>query len=109
LALLLIAVGAPVMDDIGFFALLAAAAYFASGWIAYGSPRVAFAGGSGAVAITLVLIQDVRFTIDIIPSLLGVAGALWGTFVTAAIASLLSWLGAPHVELDKNQRDVPAA
>jgi hypothetical protein len=109
LALLLIAAGAPLMDDIGFFALIASGAYFASGWIAYGSPRVAFASGSGAVAITLVLMQDARFTIDIIPSLLGVVGAFWGTFVTATTALLLSWLGGPHVNADKNQRDVPAA
>lgn len=109
LALLLIAVGAPVMDNIGFFALLGAGAYFTSGWIAHGSPRIAFASAPGAVAITLVLLQDVRFTINIIPSLLGVAGVLWGIFVTAAIALWLSWLGAPHAKPDKDQRDVPAA
>jgi hypothetical protein len=44
----------------------------------------------GAVTVTLVLLLDVRFTIDIVPSLLNVAGALWGFFVTALIALLLA-------------------
>jgi hypothetical protein len=94
LAFLMIAVGAPLMDDLGFFAVLAAGCYFAAGWVAHGSPRIAFACVPGAVAVTLVLLLDVRFTIDIVPSLLNVAGALWGFFVTALIALLL----APLVE-----------
>jgi hypothetical protein len=94
LALLMIAVGAPVMDDLGFFALLAASCYFAAGWVAHGSPRISFACVPGAVAVTLVLLLDVRFMTDIVPSLLNVAGVLWGMFVTALIALLL----APLVE-----------
>jgi hypothetical protein len=94
LALLMIAVGAPLMDDLGFFAVLAGGCYFAAGWVAHGSPRIAFACVPGAVAMTLVLLQDVRFMIDIVPSLLNVAGVLWGMFVTALIALLL----APLVE-----------
>jgi hypothetical protein len=110
LALLLIAVGAPVMDDLGFFALLAASAYFTSGWVAHGSPRIAFACVPGAVAVTLVLLLDFRFVIDIVPSLLGVAGVLWGMFVTAVIALLLSRLGERRGGLDQAQLpDVPAA
>jgi hypothetical protein len=83
LALLMIAVGAPVMDDLGFFAVLAAGCYFAAGWVAHGSPRIAFACVPGAVTVTLVLLLDVRFMTDIVPSLLNVAGVLWGMFVTA--------------------------
>jgi hypothetical protein len=89
LALLMIAVGAPLMDDLGFFAVLAGCCYFAPGWVAYGSPRIAFACVPGAVTVTLVLLLDVRFTIDIVPSLLNVAGALWGFLVTALIALVL--------------------
>jgi hypothetical protein len=94
LALLMIAVGAPLMEDLGFFAVLAGCCYFAPSWVAHGSPRIAFACVPGAVTVTLVLLLDVRFTIDIVPSLLNVAGALWGFFVTALIALLL----APLVE-----------
>jgi hypothetical protein len=94
LALLMIAVGAPLMDDLGFFAVLAAGCYFAAGWVAHGSPRIAFAAVPGAVTVTLVLLLDFRFTIDIVPSLLNVAGAMWGFLVTALIALLL----APAVE-----------
>jgi len=89
LALLIIAAGAPMMDDLGFFALLAASCYFAAGWVAHGGPRIAFAAVPGAVTVTLVLLLDVRFTIDIVPSLLNVAGAMWGFLVTALIALLL--------------------
>ena len=99
LALLMIAIGAPLMDDLGFFAVLAGCCYFAAGWVAHGSPRIAFAGVPGAVAVTLVLLLDVRFTIDIVPSLLNVAGALWGTFVTALIALLM----APLMQRDERQ------
>jgi hypothetical protein len=94
LALLMIAVGAPLMEDPGFFAVIAAGCYFAVGWVAHGSPRIAFAGGPGAITVTLVLLQDVRFMTDIVPSLLNVAGVFWGMFVTALIALLL----APVVE-----------
>jgi hypothetical protein len=100
LALLMIAVGAPVMDDLGFFALLAASCYFAAGWVAHGGPRIAFAAVPGAVTVTLVLLLDVRFTIDIVPSLLNVAGAMWGFLVTALIALLL----APLVEQQAERR-----
>ena len=93
LAFLMTAVGAPLMDDLGFFAVLAGCCYFAAGWVAHGSPRISFACVPGAVTVTLVLLLDVRFTIDIVPSLLNVAGALWGFFVTAVIALLLaSWM-----------------
>ncbi len=78
LALLIIAVGTPLMDDLGFFAALAGSCYFPAGWVAHGGPRIAFAAVPGAVAVTLVLLLDLRFTIDIIPSLLNVVGALWG-------------------------------
>ena len=94
LAFLMIAVGAPLMDDLGFFVVLAAACYFAAGWIAHGSPRIAYACVPGAVTVTLVLLLDIRFMVDIIPSLLNVAGVLWGMFVTALTALLL----APLVE-----------
>ena len=94
LALLMIAVGAPLMDDLGFFAVLAGCCYFAAGWIGHGGPRISFACVPGAVTVTLVLLLDVRFTIDVVPSLLNVAGVLWGMFVTALIALLL----APLVE-----------
>ena len=100
LAFLMIAVGAPLMDDLGFFAVLAAGCYFAAGWVAHGGPRIAFACVPGAVAVTLVLLLDVRFTIDIVPSLLNVAGALWGFFVTALIALLR----APLVEQATEQQ-----
>jgi len=90
LALLITAVGAPLMNDLGFFVALAGCCYFAAGWIAHGGPRIAFAAVPGAVAVTLVLLLDVRFTVDIVPSLLNVAGALWGFFVTALIALLLA-------------------
>ena len=90
LALLMIAVGAPLMDDLGFFAVLAAGCYFAAGWVAHGGPRIAFAGVPSAVCVTLVLLPDFRFTIDIVPSLLNVAGAMWGFLVTALIALLLA-------------------
>jgi hypothetical protein len=90
LALLIIAVGAPLMDDLGFFAALAGCCYFAAGWVAHGGPRIAFAAVPGAVAVTLVLLLNFRFTIDIVPSLFNVAGALWGFFVTALIALLLA-------------------
>jgi len=86
----MIAVGAPLMDDLGFFAVLAGCCYFAPGWVAHGSPRIAFACVPGAVTVTLVLLLDVRFTIDIVPSLLNVAGALWGFLVTALIALVLA-------------------
>ena len=36
------------------------------------------------------LLLDVRFTIDIVPSRLNVAGALWGFLFTALIALLLA-------------------
>jgi hypothetical protein len=94
LAFLIIAVGAPLMDDLGLFAVIAASCYFAAGWVAHGGPRIAFAAVPGAVTVTLVLLLDVRFTIDIVPSLLNVAGAMWGFLVTALIALLL----APLVE-----------
>jgi hypothetical protein len=94
LAFLTITVGAPLMDDLGLFAVLAAGCYFVVGWVAHGGPRIAFAAVPGAVTVTLVLLLNVRFVIDIVPSLLNVAGALWGTFVTAFIA----WLLAPLVE-----------
>jgi hypothetical protein len=90
LALVMIAVGAPLMDDLGFFAVLAGCCYFAPGWVAHGGPRSAFACVPGAVTVTLVLLLDVRFTIDIVPSLLNVAGALWGFLVTALIALVLA-------------------
>ena len=93
-AFLIIAVGAPWMDDLGFFAVFAAVGYFAAGWVAHGSPRIAFACVPGAVTVTLVVLLDVRFKVDIVPSLLNVAGVLWGMFVTALIALLL----APLVE-----------
>jgi hypothetical protein len=96
----MIAVGAPVMDDLGFFAVLAAACYFAAGWVAHGSPRIAFAAVPGAVAVTLALLLDVRFLVDVVPSLLNVAGVLWGMFVTAVIALLL----APLVEQSAERR-----
>ena len=93
LAFLMIAVGAPLMDDLGFFAVIAAACYFTAGWVAHGSPRISFACVPGAVTVTLVLLLDVRFTIDFVPSLLNVAGAWWGFFVTALIALLLApWM-----------------
>jgi hypothetical protein len=94
LAFLMIAVGAPLMDDLGFFAVIAASCYFAAGWVAHGSPRIAYACVPGAVTVTLVLLLDVRFVTDIVPSLLNVAGAMWGFLVTALIALLL----APLVE-----------
>jgi hypothetical protein len=94
IALLRIAVGAPLMEDLGFFAVLAACCYFAAGWIAHGGPRVAFAALPGVVTVTLVLLPDDRFTTSIVPSLLTVAGVLWGLFVTALIALPL----APLVE-----------
>ena len=94
LALLVIAVGAPWMDDLGSFAVLAGCCYFAAGWVAHGGPRISFACVPGAVTVTLVLLLDVRLTIDIVPSLLNVVGVLWGMFVTALIALLL----APLVE-----------
>jgi hypothetical protein len=90
LAFLMIAVGAPLMDDLGFFAVLAGCCYFAPGWVAHGGPRSAFACVPGAVTMTLVLLLDVRFTIDVLPSLLNVAGALWGFLVTALIALVLA-------------------
>jgi hypothetical protein len=90
LAFLMIAVGAPLMDDLGFFAVLAACCYFAPCWVAHGGPHSAFACVPGAVTVTLVLLLDVRFTIDIVASLLNVAGALWGFLVTALIALLLA-------------------
>lgn len=92
LALLMTAVGAPLMDDLGFFAVLAGCCYFAVGWVAHGGPRISFACVPGAVTVTLVLLLDVRFTIDIVPSLLNIAGALWGFLVTALIALLLASL-----------------
>ena len=92
LAFLIIAVGAPFMDDLGSFAVLAGCCYFAAGWVAHGGPRISFACVPGAVTVTLVLLLDVRFTIDIVPSLLNVAGVLWGMFVTALIALLLATL-----------------
>ena len=90
LAFLIIAVGAPWMDDLGSFAMLAGCCYFAAGWVAHGGPRIAFACVPGAVTVTLALLLDVRFTIDIVPSLLNVAGVLWGMFVTALIALVLA-------------------
>jgi hypothetical protein len=92
LAFLMIAVGAPLMDDLAFFAVLAGCCYFTAGWVAHGSPRISFACVPGAVTVTLVLLLDVRFTIDIVPSLLNVAGAMWGFLVTALIALLLASL-----------------
>ena len=50
LALLMIAVGAPLMEDLGFFAVLAAGCYFAAGWVAHGGPSIAFACVPGADA-----------------------------------------------------------
>ena len=90
LAFLMIAVGAPLMDDLAFFAVFAGCCYFTVGWVAHGSPRISFACVPGAVTVTLVLLLDVRFTIDIVPSLLNVAGAMWGFLVTALIALLLA-------------------
>ena len=89
-AFLMIAVGAPLMDDLAFFAVLAGCCYFTAGWVAHGGPRIAFAAVPGAVTVTLVLLLDVRFTIDIVPSLLNVAGAMWGFLVTSVIALLLA-------------------
>jgi hypothetical protein len=94
----MIAVGAPLMDDLGFFAVLAAGCYFAAGWVAHGSPRIAFACVPGAVTVTLVLLLDVRFMVDIVPGLLNVAGVLWGMFVAALIALLLTPLVEQHAE-----------
>ena len=91
----MIAVGAPLMDDLAFFAVLAGCCYFTAGWVAHGGPRIAFAAVPGAVTVTLVLLLDVRFTIDIVPSLLNVAGAMWGFLVTALIALLLAPLSEP--------------
>ena len=88
-ALLMLAVGAPLMDDLGLFAVFAGCCYFVPGWVAYDS-RIAFACVPGAIAVTLVLLQDVRFNVDVVPSLLNVAGVLWGTFVTALIALLMA-------------------
>jgi hypothetical protein len=62
----------PLMDDLAFFAVLAGCCYFAAGWVAHGSPRISYACVPGAVTVTLVLLLDVRFTIDIVPSLLNV-------------------------------------
>lgn len=90
LALLIIAVGAPLMDDLGLFAVLAGCCYFAAGWVAHGGRRVASAALPGVVTATLVLLPDVRFTTSIVPSLLSVAGVLWGLLVTALIALLLA-------------------
>jgi len=98
LALLMIAVGAPVMNDLGFFAVIAAGCYFSAGWVAHGSSRIAFAGVPGAVAVTLALLPDFRFIVDIVPSLLNVAGVLLGVFVTAVIARLLAPLTDPGAE-----------
>ena len=98
LALLMIAVGAPLMDDLGFFAVIAAGCYFTAGWVAHGSPRIAFAGAPGAVAVTLILLPDVRFVTDIVSSLLNVAGMLLGMFVTALIAVLLAPVVERHTE-----------
>ena len=103
LGLLMIAVGAPLMDDLGFFAVLAGCCYFAAGWAAHCSPRVASAALPGAVAVALVLLPDFRFTIDIIPSLLAVAGVLWGLFVTALIALLLARLVEPREQAPAGQ------
>src|SRR6516162_800195 len=97
LALLMVAIGAPLMDDLGFFALLAAGCYFAAGWVAHG-PRIAFAAVPGAVTVTLALLLDVRFMTDIVPSLLNVAGVLWGMFVTALIALALAPLVKQRAE-----------
>jgi hypothetical protein len=90
LALLMMAVGAPLMDDLGLFAVLAGCCYFVPGWVAYGDSRIAFACVPGAIAVTLVLLQDASFNVDIVPGLLNVAGVLWGTFVTALIALLMT-------------------
>jgi hypothetical protein len=98
LALLMIAVGAPLMDDLGFFAVIAAGCYFAPGWVAHGGPRIAFACVPGAVAVTLILLPDVRFETDIVSSLLNVAGMLLGFFVTALIALLLAPVVERHTE-----------
>jgi hypothetical protein len=98
LAFLMIAVGAPLMDDLAFFAVLTGCCYFTAGWVAHGGPRIAFAAVPGAVTVTLVLLLDVRFTIDIVPSLLNVAGAMWGFLVTAVIALALAPLAEQPVE-----------
>jgi len=100
LAFLMIAVGAPFMDDLAFFAVLAGCCYFTAGWVAHGGPRIAFAAVPGAVTVTLVLLLDIRFTIDIVPSLLNVAGAMWGFLVTALIALLL----APFLEHQRERQ-----
>jgi hypothetical protein len=92
IAFLMIAAGAPLMDDLGLFAVVSVGCYFASGWVAHGGPRIAFACLPGAVTVTLVLLLDVRFMTDIVPSLLNVAGVIWGMFVTALIALLLAAL-----------------
>lgn len=42
------------------------------------------------MTVTLVLLLDFRFRVDIVPSLLNVAGVLWGMLVTAVIALLLA-------------------
>jgi hypothetical protein len=94
LALLMIAVRAPLMDDLGLFTALAGCCYFAAGWVVHGGPRIAFAGAPGVVAVTLVLLLDVRFDVNIVPSLLNVAGVLWGMFITAITALLLAPLVA---------------
>ncbi len=98
LAVLMIAVGAPLMEDLGLFAVIAASCYFAAGWVAHGGPRIAFAAVPGAVTVTLVLLLDFRFTIDIVPSLLNVAGAMWGFLVTALIALALAPLAEQQAE-----------
>jgi hypothetical protein len=98
LAFLMIAVGAPLMDDLAFFAVLAGCCYFTAGWVAHGGPHIAFAAVPGAVTVTLVLLLDVRFTIDIVPSLLNVAGAMWGFLVTALIALALAPLAEQPAE-----------
>jgi hypothetical protein len=94
LALLMTAIGAPVMDDLGWLVAVAGCCYFAVGWIAHGRPPISFAGVTSTITVTVVLLPASRFIVDIVPTLLLVAGALWGKFFTALVALLL----APLVE-----------
>src|SRR5262249_15067884 len=90
LALLMIAVGAPWMDDLGSFAVLAGCCYFAAGWVAHGGPRISFFCVPGAGPGTLLLLLDGPFSIDILPRLLKVARVLFGLFVAARIPPRLA-------------------
>ena len=86
----------PLLDDLAFFALFATLPYFVAGWICLGGPRSGFAAVPGAVTVTLVLLLDVRLTIDPRPSLLAVLGVHWGMLVTAVVALALVPLAGRH-------------